>query len=383
MLARNWFLWELTGSPLLLGLMNFSRAIPRLAFGLFAGVLADRVDKRIILLTAQTFALALKLTMAILITTEAIEVWHILALAFLTGSAMSFISPSRESMTPQLVPQECLVNAISLNRVATHVLRMLTPAVAGVLIVFIDVDGVYYLAAGVYGFILFTTWRMRTPTLVPREKRTTVWGDARGAMSYIGRRPTILQLLMLSLLPMLFGMPYFTLLPIFATEVLQVGPSGYGLIMGVSGVGALAAAMVLAAAGDRATTGWLLLLSIAMFGGFLVAFSFSPWLALSLVLMVGVGVTSMVHRTIVQTLLLHLTPQEMYGRIMAIHMLDQALMPFGSVAAGALAGAYGAPVALSLLASVCVFVAIAVGGLSPRMRHLGQGAHLEPEARRG
>jgi len=280
-----------------------------------------------------------------------------------------------------LVPREQLLNAISLNRGAGYVLRMLTPAVAGVLIEVIGVDGIYYIAGASYIFVLYTTWQIRTPTRATRERRTSVWSDILGGLGYVWSRPTIFRLLLLSLVPMVFAMPYFTLLPIFATDVLDIGASGYGLLMGASGVGALASAVALASLGHSGNRGWLLLISIGSLGGLLAAFSASHWVYLSLLLMVGVGLANMANRTLVQTLLLGLSPPEMYGRVMGIHLLDMALLPFGSVLAGALADIYSAPVALSLMASVVVLLATGMGLTSPELRRLRLG--VRPEAGAG
>lgn len=375
MMGRNWFLWQLSGSPLLLGLMNFSRAIPRLIFGVYAGVLADRLDKRWMLFISQALTMVLKFAMAILITTGWIEIWHVFALAFLSGLTMSFVAPARESMTPYLVPRSDLLNAISLNRGVGYVLRMLVPAAAGVLIEIIGVDGIYYIAGVTYFFILFATWRIRTSTKAVREKATTAWADVKGIVGYVSGHPTLFRLLLLSLVPMVFAMPYFTLLPIFATDVLNIGASGYGLLMGVSGVGATVSAVALAVMGRSRGNGWLLLIAIAALGVFLVAFSASRWLPLSLVFMVGVGLANMANRTLVQTLLLSQSPQEMYGRVMSIHMLDMALMPFGSVLAGALADVYSAPVALASMSAVVIVLALGVGLTSPGLMK------LHPESR--
>ncbi len=380
MVGRNWFVWQMTGSPLLLGLMNFSRAFPRLVFGVYAGVLADRVDKRRVLFVAEGLTMVMKFAMAVLITTGWIKIWEVFALAFFSGVSMSFVGPSRQSMTPYLVPREELLNAVSLLRGAGYVLRMVVPAAAGVLIDIIGVDGVYYIAGVTYFFIIFTTWMIRMPTRAVREKATTAWADMRGMATYVAGHATILRLMLLSLVPMVFAMPYFTLLPIFATDVLNMGASGYGLLMGVSGVGAMVSAVALVTWGRSASNGWLLLASIAMLGGFLVAFSASHWLLLSLLLMVGVGLANMANRTLVQTLLLSQAPQEMYGRVMSIHMLDQALMPFGSLLAGSLADVYSAPIALGSMASVMIVLALVVGLSSPELMKLRPESRPTPVA---
>lgn len=370
MIGRNWILWEMTGSPLALGLMNFSRAIPRLVLGLYAGVLADRVDKRRLLFWAQAATMVSKFIMALLITTGWINIWHIFALAFLSGATMAFISPLRESMTPFLVPREELVNAISLTRGAGFILRMVVPGLAGVLIAFIGVDGIYYIAGAACFFVLYVIVRIRAPTRAVRTKYSTMWADVQAMISFVRSRPTMLRLLVLNLVPMFFAMSYFTLMPVFATDVLSMGVSGYGLLMGVSGVGAGVSALTLAARGRSASTGRTFLISTVVLGVMLLAFSLSHWPYVSLLLMAGVGMANMANRTLVQALLISMTPSSMYGRLMGIHMLDAAMVPLGGMLSGVLAQVYGAPLSLGVMASGVILFSLGIGLASPELRKL-------------
>ncbi len=377
-MGRNWLLWQMTGSPLLLGLMNLARSVPRLIFGLVGGVMADRVDKRQLLLYCQVTMVVLKLAMALLIWAGRVEVWHVFALAVLTGLTMSVIAPTRESITPYLVPREELVGAVSLNRVAQFLLFLLTPVAAGPASLVIGIGGIYFVAAVVNAVVVYFSWKL--PRLPPEKSRaaTSWWGDLTGGLHYVASHGTMLRLMILSLVPMVFAFPYQTLLPVFADNVFHIGVSGYGFLLGAAGLGAVVGMGALGLLGNYKKQGTVVLVSITAFGVLLLAFAASGWLPLSLVLMVGVGTAGFVYRTVTVTLMYGLTPPEMYGRVMSILMLDFALMSFGSTLAGALANSYGAPTALAIMASVVVVLAVGMGLASPQLRQLRSEARRKP-----
>ncbi|MFC1990261.1 MFS transporter [Chloroflexota bacterium] len=368
--ARSWLIWQLTGSATLLAVVSLLRALPMLLFGLLAGVAADRFDKRKILIICQTVTLANYVILGVLITTGAIEVWHVLLSSFFMGTSMSFNQPTRTSLVPSLVGKDELTNAVALNSAAINITRVVGPGIAGLLIAPLGIGGVYFTSAGVYVAALICTFMLRVPPVIARVGRTSVWADMGETFRYISKEKTILSLLVLALVPMVFGMPYMTLMPIFADRVLGVGESGYGLLLSASGIGALLVILLIAPMRKIPRKGWVALIGTFGFGISLIAFSESTWFPLSLVLMALVGFTSTVPRVLINTSLLEIAPPELHGRVMSIYTLDRGLMPLGTMIVGPLADAIGAPLTLLIMGSLCGLLALSMGIGIPMSRRI-------------
>jgi len=368
--TRGWLVWQLTKDPLMLGLVMMFRAVPMLLFSPVAGVTADRINKRNILLACEVITMMLHLALAFLITTGLVQIWHIFLTAFLSGISMCFNQPTRQALVPVLVGRENLQNAVGLNSAVMNISRILGPSIAGVLIAFLDIGGTYYVQAAVYLLVISMTLMMVVPDALDRRTKDSAWTSFAEGINYISNNRAILGLVITALVPMIFAMPYATLLPVFADEVFGIGASGLGLLNSAPGIGALTAAMLIASATNLRNKGKVLLVGVFAFGALLIAFSLSPALGLSLGLLVFVGVSQQAFMTMMNTLLLTLTPSELQGRIMSIYMLDRGLMPLGSVMAGWIASAFGAPIALVVMGSVCVFLALSMGSLFPVLRKL-------------
>jgi len=359
--ARSWLVWELTGSATLLATVNLLRAIPMLILGLLAGVAADRFDKRKLLIITKSVTLANYLVMATLITTGAVQVWHVLLSAFVMGSSMAFEQPTRTSLVPSLVGKGELTNAVALNSAAMNITRVAGPAAAGLLIAPLGVGGVYYTSAGVYIGTLIATIMMRVPPTSARSGVTSPWADLVEGFRYVYREKTILVLMILALIPMVFGMPYMTLLPIFADQILNIGASGLGWLHSASGVGALLAVFTIASLGRVNHKGLLAVIGILAFGAFLVVFSQSIWVPLSIAMMVLVGFASTAFRVLINTSLLEIAPSELHGRVMAFYTLDRGLVPLGTMTVGPLADVIGAPLAELIMGGICALLAVSMG----------------------
>jgi MFS family permease len=360
-IARSWLIWELTGSATLLATVNLLRAIPMLILGLLAGVAADRFDKRKLLIITKSVTLVNYLVMATLITTGAVQVWHVLVSAFVMGSSMAFEQPTRTSLVPSLVGKEELTNAVALNSAAMNITRVAGPAAAGLLIAPLGVGGVYYISAGVYIGTLIATIMMRVPPMKAREVGTSAWVDLAEGFRYVYREKTILVLMILALIPMVFGMPYMTLMPIFADKILNIGASGLGWLHSASGVGALLAVFTIATLGRVNHKGFLAVIGIFAFGAFLMVFAQSTWVPLSILMMVLIGYASTAFRVLINTSLLETSPPELHGRVMAFYTLDRGLVPLGTMTVGPLADVIGAPLAELIMGGICALLAVSVG----------------------
>ncbi|MDY6917411.1 MAG: MFS transporter, partial [Chloroflexota bacterium] len=369
-IARSWLIWELTGSATLLATVNLLRAMPMLFFGLFGGVLADRFDKRKILIVCQTVTLANYLVIATLVVTGTVQVWHVLLSAFVMGSSMSFNQPARTALVPSLVGDDELQSAVALNAAAMNVTRVVGPGVAGLLIAPLGISGVYYISAGVYVLTLVTTIMMRVPPVIARAEKTSMRTDMGETFRYVFKTKTVLALVLLALVPMVFGMPYMTVMPVLADEVLHVGASGFGWLQSAAGVGALLVVLLIAAMKRVPRTGLFTLVSIFAFGALLMAFSQCTWYPLSLVMIAFVGLTSTASRVFINTSLLETAAPEMRGRVMSVYTLDRGLIPLGTMVIGPLVDAVGAPLALLAMSGVCMLLPLIMGLVFPFVRRI-------------
>ncbi len=369
-IARNWLIWELTGSGTMLATVNLLRAIPMLVFGVFAGVIADRVDKRKLLITVKSFTLLNKIVLASLIVTGNVEVWHVLLTAFLMGASMSFEMPARTALITSLVKPEELNSAIALNSAAMNSTRVIGPALAGLLLAPIGTGGVYFVAAGVYVATLIATVVMRVPPESHRKTETSIWKDMADGFRYVGREKRVLTMMILSLIPMVIAWPYMTLLPMVADNVLGIGSAGYGWMYSAAGAGALFAVLVIASLNRVPRKGMVVVCATLLFGVFLMALSRSSSVVVSMVTMVFIGMVSTGTVTLANTVLLTITPVELQGRVMGIYRLDRGMMPLGSMAAGALADVMGAPPVLLIMGGLCTVLALIMGIGVPVVRRI-------------
>jgi MFS family permease len=368
--ARNWLIWELTGSGTMLAAVNILRAVPMLIFGVFAGVVADRVDKRKLLIVAKSFTLINKVILATLIVTGRVEVWHVLLTAFLMGASMSFEMPTRTALIPALVKSEELNSAIALNSAAMNGTRIIGPAVAGLLLAPIGTGGVYFVSAGVYVATIIATIIMRVPPGSQRKSEESMWTDMADGFRYVWKDKQVLTMMLLSLIPMVIAWPYMTLLPIIADKVLNIGSTGYGLMYSAAGAGALVSVLVIATMPRVPHKGLITVIATFLFGVFLILLSRSNIVALSMAIMVCIGMVSTGTQTLPNTVLLTKTPVELHGRVMGIYRLDRGLMPLGSMAAGAFADVMGAPPILLVMGCLCTALALIMGIGVPIVRKI-------------
>ncbi len=280
-LAFNWLVLQLTGLPLDLGLVNFFRAVPILLFTLIGGAAADRFERRRLMMATQTFAMLLAFLLAILVSTDGINIWLIFAIAALRGTMTSFNMPARQSLTSDLVPREDLANAIALNSATMNFTMIVGPSMSGLLIVGIGVAGCFYLNGPSFLAVLWTLNAMTFPKKRPRSPTASVRRSLAEAFAYIRSDRTIFLLVMIATVPMFFGQPYMTMLAAFAYDVLSVGPTGLGILTSVTGLGAVVGGLALASLGKSAPRGRIMLVGMALFGLLLTLFCYSSWMPLS------------------------------------------------------------------------------------------------------
>lgn len=369
-LATSWLLWRLTHSAVLLGVLGFVGQIPIFVLAPFAGVWIDRLNRHRLLLITQVLAMAQSLTLAALALTGTIAVWHILVLQCLQGVINSFDMPSRQSLLVDLLEDRGdLGNAIALNSTMVNGARLIGPTLAGLIIAWAG-EGWCFLADGLsYLAVILSLLLMRLQLLAPSKSAKRVMQDFREGVGYVRDFHPILFLLLLLALSGLVGMPYTVLLPVIVSTTLHGGPHTLGFLMGAMGVGALISALYLASRSTVVGLGRVVPLAAGTFGLGLVALGLSHWLAVSLLVMLFIGMGFMLHMAATNTLIQTLVDERMRGRVMALYSVAfLGMAPFGSLLAGAVASRIGAPHTLVVGGVVCLLGALAFARKLPRLR---------------
>ncbi|CAN5770536.1 MFS transporter [soil metagenome] len=369
--AQGWLVLELTNSELLLGLVTAASSLPVLLFTLYAGVVADRMEKRRIILAAQGAALVFALALGLLTGTGHITLGWILLLVLLFGTANAFEVPTRQSFFVDLVGKEDLTNAIALNSAAFNLTRVSGPAVACVLIGTVGIAAAFFLNALSYLGVIGGLLLIRLPKFRPPPRTQSTVENLREGFAWIrgNRLPKTLVGLIAAFSILAF--PYAMLLPVFARDVLGVGAPGLGALLSATGAGALAGGIALAVIGDRVRRGPLLLVSSLSFTSLLVAFAFSRSFTLSLVLLAAAGFTMILNNATTNALLQSLVPDALRGRVMSVYVfMFLGMTPVGSLQAGAVARWLGAPVALAGGGVVLLLVILIVWWRVPELREV-------------
>jgi MFS family permease len=368
--AQSWLVYRLTGSAVLLGTVGFASQIPVFLLSPLGGVMADRRDRRRVLLATQAVSMLLALTLALLTLSGRIQVWQVLVLAALLGVANGFDIPARQAFVVELVGRQDLVNAIALNSSMFNGARIVGPALAGVVVAAVG-EGWCFFANGVsYVAVLASLAALRLPARpVPAATRASPVAQILEGWRFVARTAPIRALLLLLGLVSLTGMPYAVLMPVMAEDVLHAGASGLGLLMGASGTGALAGALVLARRTSLAGLGTWVASAALAFGVALIAFSLSRHFWLSVALLLPVGFAMLLQMSSSNTLIQSMVPDELRGRVMSAYsMMFMGMAPLGALLAGTLAETVGAPATIAIGGVVCIAGALVFRSRLPGIR---------------
>ena len=354
-IAESWLVYRLTGSSLLLGSIGFAAQIPVFLIAPVSGTVADRYNRRNLVVATQASAMVLAFLYAVLTLTGRIQVWEIFVLAAGLGVVNAFDIPARQAFIVEMVGKEDLMNAIALNSSMFNGARIIGPAIAGVLVAKIG-EGWCFLANSLsYIAVITSLLMMVVQRRAPGKHSGSPTQNILEGFRYVRSTRPVRALLLLVGLVSFVGMPYAVLMPIFADRILHVGAQGLGWLMGATGVGALGGALALAAKkGVRGLGKWVAI-SSSGFGASLILFSSSRTLWLSLLALVPLGLTMMVQMASSNTLIQSMVPDRLRGRVMAFYsMMFMGMAPFGAFSAGALAEHIGAPETLAIGGVVCL-----------------------------
>ncbi len=390
-IARPYLIYELTESPLQLGGVIVARTLPQFGFGILAGVMIDWFDRKLVLQLSQYGALLLNVVFAALLIFDLLELWHIYAAAAVRGTTMAFDQPARQALLPTVVPTDRVTNAVALFSATQNTMRIGGTAAAGFTIAVIGVDGAFVAIALIYVGAVVSTALLRVATHVRPEESGAgaMLAGLADAMRYALATPQIRGAISLALIHFAFGLSFLHLYAaLFALEVLDIGPFGFGIMMSITGLGSLTGALIIASRSPR-NLGQLLPLMMAAMGVLLIVFSLStyvpdalgrPWLVLPLLLVFGVGLFQSGIFALVQVVVLDAAPDQMRGRLMGLLAFDRATMLLGAAAGGAIAEAIGVQRAQIIYALLVVIGALAILAFARRFRRTVIGARVPTAA---
>jgi len=379
--AQSWLVYDLTGSPFMLGMVTFFNTIPTMLLTLFGGAIADRSEKRHLLIATQSAFMLSAIVLAVLTLSGRIAVWHILALSVMTGIAGSMDMPARQSLIPHLVERADLTNAIALNSAAFNSSRIIGPALAGLVITQLGgrtgsgwnfaLNAVSYLA------VIVPLARIQVNSRPVDAERKSVLNEVREGVAFALRTPALRALLGLLAVAGVFGISYGVLMPVFARDVLHVDARGYGMLLTTSGIGATIGALAMAST-RLARPGAVIRVTFTAFVVLLAAFAASSQYHLSLLLLVGVTGTITAYMSASNTTIQSIVPDALRGRVMSFYVFALfGTAPLGGLLMGSLASTLGPQAAVLIGAAVC---AVAVLGTWLAGRGSARSSYLRPES---
>ena len=365
--AAGWLVVAvLDRSPIWLGVVGLGQALPTIVLSVPAGLMADRFEHRRLLVIGQTLSMINYLALATLIVTGTVNIWLVIGWAVLAGALSAISNPAQQAILPRLIEMRAMASAVAFNSAIWNSMRIVGPAVAGVLIAAIGVGQAFFVAGA--GFAV-STLLIGTLRLAPMPRAGSDGDNSLlGGMRYIFAHRLFLAVVGLSFFSSLFGMSYQFLMPIFADEVLAVGSTGYGTMGAFAGVGALLGTLSLVKLGATRYRGQLMIATAALFGVVVAGFATSTWFALSLGLLFVAGFLSSVYLNLGMTTLQVLVPNELRGRVMGVWSMTWFLTSVGGFVVGAGAELVGTPAMVAVGGLAVTAFAVGLYAISPELR---------------
>ncbi|MCH8205857.1 MAG: MFS transporter [Chloroflexi bacterium] len=369
MVAIGYLVYDITGSALLLGLVEAGFAIPTLVLALFGGALADRIDRKRVIQVGQGVAALVGVSLAVVILTGNIRWEHLMIAALIEGAMFAFLMPARQSIIPQLVEPEQFTNAMGINSAAFSSMTLVAPAVAGGLYALLGPGAVYVVITSLYVVSVVLTTQVRRVESVPVEGRRSVVADIKEGLGYVLGNRMIMTILAIGFFGSLLSWPFRMLLPIFVVDVYHLGPDAMGLMISVLGAGSLVGSLTIASLG-RWRRGLLLILGtfVSALGLALVAAIPVYYAAVGIMVLLGLGEAS--RWTLSMTLIMERAEDRYRGRVSSVFMMNFGLMPLSVLPAGIAAEYLGGQVTIGIMAGLLAIVATAFLITQKRVRQL-------------
>lgn len=367
--GQGWLVYEIAGSALALGWVSAGWSISNSVLSPWAGVLSDRAEKRTLILWVRALMALSSLFIAGLIAVDVIQVWHLVTYSLFRGIMFAVLMPAQNAYLAELVDRKTLLNAVSLNSVGMGVAGIFAASLAGVLIDLIGVEAVYVGIAALYMVVFATTLKL-PPTGTTDPGTNSVLSDMIDGAKYIRICPVLIPLLALVFIRGFFAMPYRTLMPKYAQDVMHLDAKGLGILVAAPGAGSLISALAMASLGDFKGKGKLMLGSGVILGMSLVLFANTEVFIFVLILLGLVGATSNICMVTNRTLLQENCDAPYLGRLMSAYMMMFGLTQLGTIPIGALADRFGVPWILAVLGTLFVLAIVLVWVTQPRVKAL-------------
>ena len=374
--VQGWLALMLTGSPFWVGATAAMNGLALMSFGLLAGVLADRVNRRLILTVSMTVQAVVAFTAAILIFTDLIELWHLLIIAFLRGSAGAVKLPSRFAIVLDVVERRELLQATAINFVGMSITGIIIPTVAGLVVQSTDIAWAYVMMGIAWALGPVTLIGLRG-LLVVKKASSSPLQDFKQGVRYVFTTDSVRALIVMVFLGDFFGWGVEAMLPVMVRDVLGAGPAGVEYMFSAMSLGILVSTLVISNIGEITNKAVFMVAGYVGFGAFLVLFAVSPWLIVSLFLMSLVGLASGAAETTLETLLQTMVPDEMRGRVLSFRAFSIGASGLSGFYTGSIALLLGAPVAVAIGGGILVLNGVRMmKGISSRFsEHLPEGTH--------
>ncbi|MDE2937598.1 MAG: MFS transporter [Chloroflexota bacterium] len=357
----GWLMFQLTGDEGYLGYLGLAIALPALALNLVGGVLADRLEPKVLVATAQSASATVVVGLAVLVMLERVEPWHILLAAFIAGVGQAFDQPSRASIFPRLVDREHIVNAVAMESVVWNGVRVLAPALAGMVIARLSIETSMLISAASFYVLAAVMSILRLRERPPA--RGGVMQQIGEAFRYIGRNPIFLYVMLMTFCNSLFGISYILLMPSLAEKWLMVGAERVGWLLGAAGAGAIVGNWIIGSVPSNSPRGLLILFGAVLYGICLILFSVAAWFGhywISMGILFIAGINFSLYLVGGLSTLQELVPDNIRGRVMGLYGATWSLGPLGMAQAGFVARYLGAPVAVGIGAVVVLLVAVLI-----------------------
>lgn len=373
--TNGYLAFELTGEAKSIGFISLGFGIPMLAFSLMGGMAADRYSKRKILMISQTTMLFAAVIMAVLVISGVINIWQMVLVSCVMGTAFTFHMPARQSFVAELISPARLVNAIGLSSAGMNACRVVGPPLAGWLISkpWMDIGGVYVIMAVMSGIVVLSLNRIVDRGADANAKDMTGAKAVMDGISYIRSNPALVVLLILSIAPIILGMPFQALMPVFAKTVFGVGPKGLGFLMMANGIGAIIGSVAVASVRRLKRPGIVQLVLGVLLGLSLAVFAFCYSYRIGLVMMVIVGIISSSYLSLNATLIMDVSDKRYHGRVMSVYLFTFSALPFGNMILSVFADAFSVSITVGTGGLLLAAIVLLFGLFSPAYRSLQYG----------
>lgn len=375
--AQGWLVLELTNSPALLGLAGAVAGLPTLFLAILAGVLADRLDRRRLLMATNAAGALFAATLAVLTTLGLVEYWHVLVLAFLAGLALTIQMPASQAVVSTIVDRTSIGNAVALNSAQYNLTRIVAPALAGLFIAANSLVLGFWVNAVALAVVVVLMGSLSIPSPRTADRvQAALWRDLQDGVRFVASNRALAIIVLLPAVPALLVLNYLTFIPVFARDILATGPAGLGLLAGAIGVGALVGALSLATMRPAGGSGRLMLGGLAIVGVALATFALSRSLPLSMLALALMGAFQVAFYSTTNTLIQVLVPARLRGRVLSLYVLTSiGLIPIANLVGGAAGEVLGVDIVLAAGGLLTVVAVGLVVVLEPSVARL-RASHL-------